>query len=56
LTGFVFDTIDRSELEKIERWRIISLVTNILMKDEQDRIRLAEEILRFGEMILHRSR
>jgi len=56
LTGFVLDTIDRGELEKIERWRIISLVTNILMKDEQDRIRLAEEVLRFGEMILHRSR
>jgi len=56
LTGFVLDTVDRSELEKIERWRIIPFVTNILMRNEQDRIRLAEEIISFGEMILHRSR
>lgn len=56
LTGFVLDTVDRSELEKIGRWRIIPFVTNILMRNEQDRIRLAEEVISFGEMILHRSR
>lgn len=56
LTGFVFDTVDRSELEKIERWRIIPLITEIFMKDKEDRVRLAEEILRFGKTILNRSR
>lgn len=56
LTGFVLDTVDESELEKIGRWRIIPFVTNILMKNNQDRIRLAEEVISFGEMILHRSR
>lgn len=55
LTAFVFDHVDRGELEKIEACRIIPLVTDILMKDEQDRIRLAEEVLLFGERILNRS-
>jgi len=56
LTGFVLDEQDRHELEKIERWRIIALVTDILMKTNQDRFRLAEEVLRFCETILNRSR
>lgn len=55
LTGFVFDTRDSSELEKIEGWRIIPLVTDILMQDRKDRIRLAQEILTFSETILNRS-
>ena len=56
LTGFVLDNQDAAELEKIERWRIIPLVTDIIMKSQQDRARLAEEVLAFGETILHRSR
>ena len=56
LTGFVFDTIDRAELEKIERSRIIPLITDIIMKDAQDRIRLAQEVLTFCEAIFNRSR
>jgi LPPG:FO 2-phospho-L-lactate transferase len=56
LTGFVFDNIDSHQLEKIQRWRIIPLVTDVIMKDQQDRIRLAEEILTFSETILNRSR
>lgn len=56
LAGFVLDHVDRGELEKIERWRIIALVTDILMKDKQDRVRLAGEVLEFGETILNRSR
>jgi len=56
LTGFIFDEQDHHELEKIERWRIIALVTDILMKNDQDRFRLAEEVLRFCETILNRSR
>ncbi len=56
LTGFIIDNLDRNELEKIERWRIIALVTDIFMKNEQDRFRLAEEVLSFSESILNRSR
>lgn len=56
LSGFVFDHQDRHELEKIEQWRIIALVTDIIMKDSQDRIRLAETVISFAERILNRSR
>ncbi len=56
LSGFVIDNTDHVELEKIERWRIIASVTDILMKSNQDRVRLAEEVLNFGETILNRSR
>ncbi len=55
LTAFVFDHVDLGELEKFEACRIIPLVTDILMKDKQDRVRLAEEVLLFGERILNRS-
>ena len=55
LQGFVLDHQDASEFEKIQRWRIIPLVTDILMKDRQDRIRLAQEILTFGDTIFNRS-
>lgn len=55
LTGFVFDQQDEEELEKIQRWRIIPLLTNIIMKDVQDRVRFAEEVLDFGESVLDRS-
>jgi LPPG:FO 2-phospho-L-lactate transferase len=56
LAGFVFDHQDSSEFEKIEGWRIIALVTDILMKNRADRIRLASETLTFSEAILNRSR
>jgi LPPG:FO 2-phospho-L-lactate transferase len=56
LTGFVFDFHDRGELEKIERWRIIPLVTDIIMKDKPDRVRLAQEVLTFSETVHNRSR
>ena len=49
LTGFAFDTVDAAELEKIERCRIIPLVTDVIMKDQDDRIRLAKELLSFSE-------
>ena len=55
LTGFVFDQQDHHELDKIQRWRIIPLLTNIIMKDAQDRIRFAEEVFKFSEAVLTRS-
>lgn len=56
LRGFIFDRDDRGELEKIKRWRIIPLVTDIIMKDKPDRIRLAQEVLTFSEAVYNRSR
>ena len=55
LDGFIIDNQDTDELEKIEGWRIIPLVTDILMKDRSDRIRLSNETLTFSESILNRS-
>ncbi len=55
LDGFILDHKDCGEFEKIEGWRIIPLVTDILMKDSVDRIRLARETLTFSESILNRS-
>lgn len=55
LTGFFIDQQDSEELEKIQRWRIIPVLTNIIMKDVQDRARLAREVLEFGESISNRS-
>lgn len=55
LDGFVFDTSDRCELEKIRRWRIIPYITDVLMKKKTDRVRLAAEVLAFGESILNGS-
>ena len=51
LTGFAFDAIDAAELENIERCRIIPLVTDVIMRDQKDRIRLAKELLSFSESI-----
>jgi len=56
LTGFVFDSIDRPEIEKIEQRGIFPLISDIIMKDKPDRIRLAQEILNFSEVVLNRSR
>jgi LPPG:FO 2-phospho-L-lactate transferase len=55
LTGFIFDQQDHDELEKIERWRIIPMLTDIIMKDKQDRIRFAGEVLEFADLVLQRS-
>ena len=56
MTGFAFDTIDAAELEKIERCRIIPLVTDVIMRDQKDRIRLAKELLSFSKTIHFRRR
>jgi len=54
ISGFVFDSTDEAELQKIERWFIIPLTTNILMKNKEDRVRLSEEVLNFCKTILNR--
>jgi LPPG:FO 2-phospho-L-lactate transferase len=55
LLGYVFDHADEGDLDKIKGWFIIPLVTDIIMKDQQDRVRLAREIIEFCESILNRS-
>jgi LPPG:FO 2-phospho-L-lactate transferase len=55
LSGFMLDSADEAELENIQRWRIISIATDIIMKDKPDRTRLAREVLAFGDSVLNRS-
>lgn len=55
LKGFIVDEQDQAELEKIEGCRIIGLITNIIMHDLQDRVRFADEVLKFCEAVLIRS-
>lgn len=51
LKGFILDLSDKSEANDIKQWGIISLVTNILMFNLDDRRRLASEILAFCDKL-----
>jgi len=52
LTGLVIDRMDAGEVEIRVPSRIIYFETNAIMKDEDDRIRLAREVIEFGKSIL----
>ena len=52
VTGFVLDAQDEAMIPAIERLGISTFSTNILMKDPQDRPRLAAEILAFAASLL----
>ena len=55
LSGFVFDEIDKNEFENFTQWRIIPYVTDTIMRSLSERIRLANEILEFGNTIIRRN-
>lgn len=48
LTGFVLDSQDQDEASRISDIGIIPLVTQTIMRSGEDRIRLADEVLKFG--------
>jgi len=48
LSGFILDTVDQPDVEQINRWGIIPLVTNTIMRSTQDRVQLATETINFG--------
>lgn len=48
LRGFVLDWADADQAEAIRKARIVPYITDILMKDQADRKRLAEEVVAFG--------
>ena len=52
LTGYVFDELDRDHEDEINEIGIMTLFTNTLMKTTEDRIRLAEEVISFGDKLL----
>ncbi len=48
LAGFVLDTLDQDQAIEIERLGIRTFVTDTWMRTVQDRVRLAEEVMRFA--------
>jgi LPPG:FO 2-phospho-L-lactate transferase len=53
LSGFVLDSIDAPQAESISAWGIDAFITDILMKNHDDRRRLAGEVLQFCNTIMH---
>jgi LPPG:FO 2-phospho-L-lactate transferase len=51
LTGFVLDNIDQDQTQEIHSMDIQTLVTDTIMKSPDDRRRLAEEVLAFGQSL-----
>lgn len=51
LSGFVFDEIDKDLLEAVAETGVKTLITDTVMKSQEDRTRLAKEVLRFGKKV-----
>ena len=54
ISGMVVDLVDRGEADRINQSGIISLVTQTVMREPEDRRRLAAEVVQFGENLLRR--
>jgi LPPG:FO 2-phospho-L-lactate transferase len=54
LSGLIIDEIDRDQNDIISARGIILYITDILMKNDEDRRRLAGEVLTFGKMLTWR--
>ncbi len=52
LDGLVIDYVDADLKGEIEDLGIRTMVTNILMKDREDRVRLAREVMAFAESLI----
>jgi len=52
LTGFVFDNLDVDQKGAIAEIGLPILITNTLMKTQEDRIRLSKEVITFGKKLL----
>jgi LPPG:FO 2-phospho-L-lactate transferase len=55
LDGFVYDALDDEVFQNYDGERIILLGTDTLMKNDEDKTRLAAEILRFGKDLISRK-
>jgi LPPG:FO 2-phospho-L-lactate transferase len=56
LTGYVFDNLDLDHEDEINEIGIRTLLTNSLMKTADDRIRLSEEVIAFGDKLIKEYR
>jgi len=52
LIGIVIDTVDADQQEKINDLGLTPYITNSVMKTQNDRKQLAEDILQFGEVLI----
>jgi LPPG:FO 2-phospho-L-lactate transferase len=50
LTGFVLDQVDQAHQEAISTLGLQTLVTGTVMRNDEDRVRLAREVLQFAGM------
>jgi LPPG:FO 2-phospho-L-lactate transferase len=50
MTGFVLDQVDQAQQEAISALGLHTLVTATVMRSDEDRVRLAGEVLRFAGM------
>jgi LPPG:FO 2-phospho-L-lactate transferase len=48
LKGFILDDIDKTQDEVIQEMGLFTLVTDTIMKTKEDRVRLAQEAIKFG--------
>jgi LPPG:FO 2-phospho-L-lactate transferase len=55
LSGFVMDDVDAALKAKIENLGLLVLVTDTLMRGSEDRIRLARQVIAFGETTIRRE-
>jgi LPPG:FO 2-phospho-L-lactate transferase len=51
LDGFLLDNADAQDAPQVKEMGIKTRVTDILMHDRAERLRLAEEVVQFGEMV-----
>lgn len=54
LTGYILDVTNSQLIPEIERWGIICKAVNTLMLSTSDRVRLAEDVLALGRLMLRR--
>jgi 2-phospho-L-lactate transferase/gluconeogenesis factor (CofD/UPF0052 family) len=52
LSGFVFDILDTDEQAAIKQPGLPILITNSIMKNDQDRVTLASEVINFGKSLV----
>lgn len=55
LDGFVFDTVDAELESEIQRLNVLRLVTDTLMASPAQRNRLAQDVLKFGKLVMEKQ-
>jgi LPPG:FO 2-phospho-L-lactate transferase len=55
LSGFVFDRVDRELESQIQQLNVLTLYTETLMASPAQRKRLAQDVLKFGKLLLEKQ-